>query len=170
MAARRVRPIRVEGNLAYITLTRGYEAVIDAADVPLVDRWNWCAAVTPRSVYAKRKGERDGEPATIYLHRAILAVPADLEADHINCDGLDNRRVNLRQATPAQNSRNSRRPRVNSSGLKGVSWSKRDRKWQAHINVNGVGQALGQFDTATAAHAAYCRAAIRHHGDFARLE
>lgn len=78
MAKYQIRPIRIEGNVAYIPLTRGFEAVIDAADVPLVDGRNWCAAVKPNATYAVRKEKRDGKIVGMHLHRVILSAPADM--------------------------------------------------------------------------------------------
>ena len=88
--------------------------------------------------------------------------------DHINCDGTDNRITNLRVATDAQNSCNRKRRSDNTSGFKGVSRNKRDRNWTAHITHDKITYNLGYFDTPEAAHAAYCEAARRLHGEFAR--
>ena len=133
-----VRAICVEGDVAFVPLTKGYEAVIDAADVPFVEGFNWHAKVDTRAVYAARKVRlASGKQATLRLHRVILDAPDGMEVDHINCDGLDNRRLNLRLATKAQNQHNQRLSCANTSGLKGVTWNKRGEKWQAQIMLNG---------------------------------
>lgn len=168
MAAKSLRPIRIEGNVAYIPLTKHFEAIIDTADVPLVDDRNWCAAVRPNGTYAVSKGRCDGKMIGVHLHRVILSAPAGMQADHIDGDGLNNRRSNLRLATPSENARNQRRSRDNTSGFKGVWWHKGRRKWQAQIMAGGRQQYLGLFNTAEAAHAAYCEAAKSLHGEFAR--
>lgn len=167
MAPHQIRPIRVEGNIAYVPLTRGYEAVISVADVPLVDGVNWYAMAAGGTIYAVRKGPRPKQ-RKIYMHRAILSDPDGLEVDHINGEGLDNRRCNLRAATRAQNARNSHVSNANTSGYKGVSWDKRDRKWQAFIAVNGLRHFLGRFACPTAASLAYARASRELHKEFGR--
>jgi hypothetical protein len=160
-----VRPIRVEGDLAYITLTKGYVAVIDATDVPLVERWNWYAIVRPRAVYAARRDRR----RIILLHRAILGEPSGLEVDHIDTDGINNRRINLRQATHTENAWNSRLPVTNTSGLKGITWHPRNAKWHARIKIDGKQHWLGMFASPVEAHAAYCAASARMRGEFGRV-
>lgn len=84
--------------------------------------------------------------------------------DHINGIRDDNRIVNLRPATFAENAQNAPRPRSNTSGFHGVSWNKRQKKWRAHIRVKGEGQIyLGSFDTPQDASAAYLTAKARFH-------
>ena len=90
--------------------------------------------------------------------------------DHINGQGDDNRWVNLREATHAQNMRNTTNARKNStSGYKGVSYYKPMKKWQAVIRVNGKLKHLGYFQEPEAAHREYISAAKRLHGSFANL-
>jgi hypothetical protein len=89
--------------------------------------------------------------------------------DHANGDTSDNRIANLRDATFSQNGGNMRMPQRNKSGFKGVSWDKRRKKWAAQIGVRGNYYNLGSFNTAEEAHDAYCRAAARLHGEFARF-
>lgn len=88
--------------------------------------------------------------------------------DHISGDVSDNRMSNLREATKSENGRNSR-SRRGSSQYKGVSWDKLRSKWQAHIMHHRKSIALGRFDSELEAHKAYCVAADRLHGDFARV-
>jgi len=91
------------------------------------------------------------------------------QIDHINRDCADNRLVNLREATPAQNKANSPAPAHNTSGLKGAQFVSHVNRWQAAIVVAGRRKYLGRFATAEQAHAAYCRAAKEHFGEFARV-
>ena len=165
-----IRPIRIDGNTAYVPLTKGYEAIIDAADVPLVDAWNWTAIVGLSNVYAFRSYWRDKNKRTVYLHRAIMGEPDGLQVDHINCNGLDNRRVNLRLATRSQNQHNRGASSNNTSGFKGVTWHEGNKKWQAQIAFCGKHKYLGGYDTAEAAHAAYAEASSKYHGEFRRLK
>lgn len=175
MAKKAIRPIRIEGNIAYVPLTQGYEAVIDAADVPLVAEFNWCALTSRyrksgeiRTVYAVRNTREDGKLRMIYLHRVIVGPAADLEADHRDGNGLNNRRLNLRPATQAENGQNGRLRSNNSSGVKGVTWHKSRGKWHARIMANRKYWHLGYFESLDAAASAYAKASRQHHGEFAR--
>jgi hypothetical protein len=88
--------------------------------------------------------------------------------DHVNGHRSDNRFVNLRVATNSENARNSRRRINNACGYKGVHYKKRLNKFVAQIHVDGRVHHLGVFKTAADAHAAYCKAAKEHFGEFAR--
>lgn len=88
--------------------------------------------------------------------------------DHIDGNGLNNSISNLREASHSENLWNRPRPSNNSSGYKGVCWSKAAKKWQAQITCDKKVFYLGLFETAEGAHAAYCAAATQHHGEFAR--
>jgi len=108
-------------------------------------------------------------------HRIIWLMmtgsdPADLLIDHADGNPHNNKLANLRIATSRQNQCNQKVRKDNTSGLKGVSWDSKRRKWQAGIQVNGKRIALGRFNTKEKAYAAYCEAARRLHGDFARLD
>lgn len=167
---RNIRPIRVEGQLAYVPLTKGYEAIINAADVPLVKEYNWSACVRSRSVYAVRTDNTGLTPRKVLLHRLLMSEPQGLEIDHRDGNGLNNRRKNLRSATHSENTYNRRVNKNNTSGLKGVYWYKRAQKWMARIGVNGNREYLGLFETPEEAHAAYCAASRKLHGEFGRVE
>lgn len=102
--------------------------------------------------------------AWLYVHGRW---PKD-QIDHKNGVRHDNRIANLREATKSQNHHNSKRPRNNTSGHKGVYWHAKSRKWMALISVNGRSNYLGLYDTREAAAAARRTAADRLHGAFAR--
>ncbi|MGL4320785.1 MAG: hypothetical protein ACRCS3_07975 [Paracoccaceae bacterium] len=164
------RPIRIDGAVAYIPLTQGYEAIIDAVDVPLVEDYNWYAKLRGHAVYAMRTSrDAHGKNQTTLLHRAILPAPSAKHIDHISGDGLDNRRANIRAASPMQNSQNQKLRKDNTSGFKGVYWNKLRRAWLSRIGCGGEKIHLGYFPTAKAAHAAYCKASKRLHGKFGRV-
>jgi hypothetical protein len=169
------RYLRIEGDLAFIPLTKGYEAVIDAADVPLVDGRNWSASVQHdarggvRTVYAFHKaGNRNTGVICTMLHRAILGAMRGQFVDHIDGDGLNNRRGNLRFATKAQNGANSRVRVNNTSGFKGVSFHRETGKWRARIWIKGKCHDLRLHPTKEAAAAAFARASQDAHGEFSR--
>jgi hypothetical protein len=150
-----------------------YLAIIDSVDAELAEL-NWSVRIAPNTHYATRFIYKDGTyKRTELLHREVLSrkLERDLlpteDVDHIDGDGLNNRRNNLRVATSAQNGRNRGAQRNNTSGYKGVGWDKSRQKWTAQIKVNGKQKHLGRFDTPEAAHKAYCEAADRLHGKFA---
>lgn len=89
--------------------------------------------------------------------------------DHIDGNGLNNAIANLREATQSENLRNRGASANNKSGLKGVHWHRRDRKWVAQITIAGTPKCLGYFDDPAKAHAAYRAAAKEHHGEFAKV-
>ena len=92
------------------------------------------------------------------------------DIDHINGDGTDNRIINLRLATTAQNAMNRMLRRDNTSGVKGVSWNKKSGQWLAHIGYGGKILHLGLFDTIEEAKVARLKAAKTLHREFAREE
>lgn len=167
----KIRPIRVEGNIAFVALTHGYEAIIDAADVPLVQGFNWTAKMHGRTVYAVRTAScAGGKRRKVYLHRVIMGEPKSLEVDHISGDGLNCTKLNLRCVTRAENTRNRRRMKATISGLKGSHWRKDVQRWTSSITSDGRSYHLGYFNTREEAHAAYCEASARLHGEFGRTE
>lgn len=112
----------------------------------------------------------------IRLHRIILGRMLDREltkdefVDHINGNGLDNRRENLRLATAGQNKQNSRTPKNNTTGYKGVYTVKGRKGYCSSIMVNRKSIYLGYFKTAEDAYQARCEATKLYHGEFARLD
>jgi hypothetical protein len=111
---------------------------------------------------------------TMYpAHRIVYALaylidPGDKQIDHIDGNGENNAPDNLRLATNTENCRNRRKNSNNKSGEKGVSWSKRENKWQARIGINGRRNHIGYFDSVEAASAAYERVASNYFGEFYR--
>lgn len=103
--------------------------------------WRFRRGYAMRTVYAGNYRSRH-----IFLHRVVLGeIEAGLEPDHINRDGLDNRRANLRAVTHAQNMQNLPLRRVGTSRHRGVSWSKQSKKWQAACTLGAVPRHLGYF-------------------------
>lgn len=162
-----------------IPLTRGYETIVDAVDADLAELKWYVQICMPNGEpqYAIRKRPtKNGKRGIVIMHRVVLEralgrqLTEDEYVDHKNGNGLDNRRTNLRVASPAQNKRNQRLYKNNLSGLKGVRKPTKGKKWAARIRHNGKLHNLGYFNTPEDAHEAYCEAAKRLHGEFARFE
>jgi AP2 domain len=148
--------------VGYIPLTRGMVAIVDVVDLPLVGGVKWHAAVRERGVvYAA---------STVgYMHRVILGLrPGDPGPDHIDRNGLNNRRANLRPADVSHNNANTR-PRPGTSRFKGVSWDAQRGRWMAKVCVGGHQRALGRFDDEEEAARAYDAAALQAWGEYAYL-
>jgi hypothetical protein len=95
--------------------------------------------------------------------------PPNKDIDHIDGNPRNNRISNLRLATPSQNMMNRGKQSNNTSGYKGVSYRKDRKKWRAYIKKEGKFMALGHYDSKKDAYSAYCDAARKYHGAFARL-
>jgi hypothetical protein len=101
------------------------------------------------------------------LHRSIIGAKPGQIVDHIDGDKLNNQRSNLRLCTHSENVKNRKVSKHSKSGLKGVR--KHKNKWSATITSDKVIYRLGQYDTPELAHAAYCEASKKLHGEFSRL-
>lgn len=144
-----------------IQLTRGRVALVDDEDYERLNQYKWCVLPGRRTIYARRKGNPS------LMHHYIMGKIKGLEIDHINGNGLDNQKKNLRHCTHAENSRNSRSYTGNSC-YKGVSWKVRSETWIAQIKVNGKLIHLGTFSDEKKAALSYDKAARKHFGEFAR--
>lgn len=151
-----------------VPLTRGHVALIDDEDAEQVlTVGRWCALVRRHTIYAMRRSTRpDGGQTTIRLHNFLTG---ERYVDHIDGDGLNNRRSNLRAADNQQNHRNRRKQTGMTSPYKGVHWSEHRQVWVAQIKVDRRGRHLGHFPTSELAAAAYDAAALDLFGEFARL-
>jgi hypothetical protein len=157
-----------ETDTYHIPLTHGHVAIVDACDRDLADFY-WTARIgRSGNKYAFRRGDTVKHMHRIVLERALgRKLLAGELVDHIDRDGLNNRRSNLRLATRSQNNANSRRRSDNASGFKGVMFYKPRGTWKAYINVDKRRINLGYYDTPELAHAAYIAAAHKHFGEFA---
>ena len=157
-----------------IELTRGQVALVDDADYVWLNQWKWLAHRSGHGgdFYADRQSPRiNGKQHVISMARQILGLEFGdkREADHRNHRTLDNQRDNLRICTHAENLYNQQTQQNTSSQFKGVSWHKRDKKWQASIRVDGKLIGLGYFKLELNAALAYDAAALKYFGEFACL-
>lgn len=146
-----------------VLLTQGRVSLVDDSDyVQVVAAGAWQVADCGGKLYARHTGNH----WQVHLHTFLTGYAL---TDHINGDGLDNRRLNLRAATASQNGANMPAPAHNTSGFKGVHFYRRTSRWRAYITVNQHHRHLGYFTDAKTAALAYDDAAIEAWGEFARL-
>lgn len=156
-----------------IQLTKGQTAIIDDEDYELVSKHKWqltCSGSNNVFYAITTLYGKNGAKKTLRMHRLIMGLTdPKVQCDHENGNGLDNRRGNLRVCTNGQNSCNRGKTKNNTSGFKGVTWSKWNNKWAAQIQVHRRNIHLGYYHTPEAGHSAYCKAAEELHGDFANV-
>ena len=152
-----------------IPLTQGMVALVDDEDFEYLHKYKWCLSYGFKTDYAKRGMFKDGKHITLRMHRIILNAPLGIEVDHINGNGLDNRRCNLRLCTTKQNRQNRKLLAHNTSGFIGVSYRKDNKKWQASIYMNNKQKHLGFFSIKENAAFAYNKVAHEIRGEFAQL-
>ena len=103
-----------------------------------------------------------------YAYQSLVGlIPDGMFIDHICFNHACVNPSHMRLATPSQNTRNQRLQASNTSGYKGVSWSKASHKWRAYISINNIQIHLGLYTTRKSAYAAYCEAAMALHKEFA---
>lgn len=158
----------------WIPLSKGLFALVDEADFEWVNRYVWHASEGAHTYYARRSRTINGKSYRYFLHRVLVGAPDGMQVDHINGDGLDCRRSNLRICTVKQNHRNlavqsSYFGKPKTSRFKGVSWCKFKCKWRAGIYSDGKRKSLGYFDCEEDAARRYDAEAIKVFGEYARL-
>lgn len=143
-----------------IELSQGRFAQVDDCDHEWLSQWKWL--FTNTGCYAIRYEGRK----LVLMHREINKTPAGLTTDHKDGNGLNNQRNNLRTATHSENMRNRK---VKDGKLKGIYFKKDRGKYAAQLRVNKTKKHLGYYDNPIDAAKAYNLAAIKYHGEFARL-
>ncbi len=162
-------------GLRSIPLTKGFSALVDEADYELLSAHSWRALVRTNNVYAVRweRGSEippGGVRRMIYMHRGVLGLKPDDEAhvDHVNRDGLDNRRANLRTCSRGENLANAP-AKGGRSRFKGLYFRKDTGRWVARLGADGRVRFLGSFESEVDAAMAYDQAALEQWGEFALL-
>ena len=139
---------------------RGEEIVVDEDDFESLLGKKWHVYRLHKRLYAM--GDRHGK--RIYIHREIMSPDRGMEVDHINGNGLDNRRANLRIVSHLLNIANSEYTN-NSTGFRGVV--RNHRKFSATTKVNGKSKYLGTYETAEEAHEVYRKFMLERFGEHA---
>lgn len=154
-----------------ILLTQNMVTLVDNEDYEELNKYNWqCEkSFKPRlyTSYVRRNNSKNRLPKNVLMHRQIMDCPKNMVIDHINGNGLDNRKSNLRICTRGQNLANQRISRANTSGYRGVCWHKGCKKWASQIKTNNKQRCLGFYDNIIDAAIAYDNAALKYFGEFA---
>jgi len=174
-----------------IPLTRGKAALIDDEDYERVNQYKWTAKPRTRrgitygwvarrnqwfgdpnvqTVMKSSKGDRivNGYYKNLHLHRFIMNAPEGMVVDHIDGNGLNNQKSNLRICTHSQNAMNSRTRSSNSTGVRGVSFDSQTGKWRATITHKGKMKNLGRYKELEEAIGIRKEAEKEIFGDFAK--
>lgn len=141
-----------------ITLHNGMKTIVDDDVFEVLNKFKWRAIKSRNGVYyagryihSPKKGDK---PRYEFIHRIVLYAPVGLVTDHIDGDGLNNQKANLRVVTPRVNSQN-RHNIKKSSKYPGVHYHKLTGKWRSQIYLNGKIKSLGLFHSEIEAAKAY---------------
>lgn len=157
-----------------IPLTQGKYALVDDEAFEWLNQWSWCF-FKGYAIRGQRYGPRkENKTRFIYMHRQVLernGISLDnLETDHINRDKLDNQKGNLRPVSSSLNKWNVGLQSNNKSGIKGVSWGKRDKRWITELKAYGKVAYRGIWKSKLAAILAYKLAEKKYRSDLRYLE
>ena len=149
--------------MKYISLTQNKFAIVDDEDFDILNQYSWCKTGGTKNYACNCKFG--------LMHRFIINlhnifIPRDYEIDHINQNGFDNRKLNLRVCKRYQNRHNSKININNSSGYKGVFYEKRSKLWKSVIIIDNKLINLGIFSSSRLAGIAYQLAAKKFLKDF----
>lgn len=116
-----------------IKLTQGKYALVDDEDYTYLSMFKWYASKSGQTFYARRHKVVNGKKLTIRMHNEILGFQEGKEIDHINRNGLNNQRKNLRFVTHQENLRNKTKKGSGFSGVIGIDWKEAIKKWQVRF-------------------------------------
>lgn len=155
-------------NIIQIELTQGKYAIVDKEDFERVSSIKWCFNKSGYAIAHKKGSGKKGQ--NISMHRFIMNTPKGMDTDHINGNGLDNRKENLRICTHQENIQNQQIQNINKSSIyKGVSFRKDIKKWSTKLQVKNRQIVIGVFPTERSAAMAYDIWAKDLFGSFAKL-
>lgn len=141
--------IIVVGDISYMFITRlcgdVYVATFDTEDINIIGKFRWFLA---KDLAGKFRARTKINNKVVYMHKMVMPNKThNLCIDHINNNQLDNRKTNLRLVRHAENMQNRKAARTNSSGVRGVSWNSRTKKWATECKVGSIRKYLGEYLT-----------------------
>lgn len=158
--------IRIDGDVAYVDIydrmdMKVAECIIDTEDIDIIKLSTWSLSNGRHTQYCK--SNKLGP-----LHRVIMkADDPNTIVDHVNHNGLDNRKCNLRTCTNQENICNCEIPKNNKSGCKGVYWAKDKQKWTVQVTINNKTKYIGRYTNLEDAIKARQEASEKYYGEFA---
>lgn len=155
--------------MSIINITQGKVAIVDAEDFEQINQWRWFANRKGKLWYVGRWVTIEGKKYQVYMHRFITNAPKGKVVDHINGNGLDNRRSNLRICTHRENLRNRGATSKNEYGNKCIYWDKSRNQWSVRVNVGGKLAYLGRFKDLAKAILVRDNFLKEFHGEFFRV-
>jgi len=165
------RQVRYGYRFRRIKLTRGKYAIVDAEDFERLNKYKWhCTHCGYARCAVSKKFDKGRRQVDVYMHKLVCPAPDGMVVDHINRNGLDNRRANLRPATQKQNVWNRKFIRkAGKTRYNGIRWDKNKEKWQVRLTVNGRRRSFGYYADEIEAAKAYDRVAEKYRGEYAFL-
>jgi len=159
----------VDMKRIYLTGKLGGYTLVDDEDFEWLNQWKWNhhpRHYATRSIWV-RLSKGKFKHTSIKMHRLINKTPEGIETDHIDGNGLNNQKSNLRNSTRSQNCQNRRTPYNNKLGYTGIVWREKSRDYVAYINVNNKRIWLKTHKTLESAIKARKDAEIKYHKEFA---
>lgn len=157
-------------SMKEIKLTKGFVTQVDDEDYEYLNQLKWHVYKRHNTFYAQHTVTLiNGNRTNIQMHRLIMNPPNNMQIDHINHNGLDNQKNNLRICTQSQNSMNQNSHKNSSSKYKGISWHKLRSKWESQIKYKGKHIHIGLYKTEVEAAKAYDEKAKELFGEFAHI-
>jgi len=146
----------------------GKVVLVDDEDYAMLSQYTWWISIRKSNIYVYTNSPETGKH--VYMHRLVMGATGRYNCvDHIDGDGLNNQKHNLRLSTISQNCKNRKIFPGGTSKYKGVSWNKANRKWFAQIRNHYTKMYIGYFDDEKEAALAYNQAALKYHGEFATI-
>lgn len=150
-------------------ITNGF-VLIDIEDLELINKYTWHVNYNKAgNCYARTTIRVEGKQKKVFMHRLITGAKQGFDIDHINRNGLDNRKINLRLVTRSQNAMNSVSNKNTSSKYKGVTWKNNNNKWEVAITKLGQRYYLGLYQDEIQAAKVYDLKAKELFGKYALL-
>jgi hypothetical protein len=151
-----------------IPLTQGKVALVDDEDYAWLNQWKWYAKRCKNLFYATRTiHPKGGKHYNLLMHRVVLETPNGVDVDHVDHNGLNNQKFNLRHCTRAENSRNASKAKNRTSPFKGVYLGNGLIRASIRVDLKLIN--IGCFNTHEEAARAYDKKAIEYFGEFAQL-